>query len=144
VREHLPACADPCRDRFPAILARTVALLDKTVDRDQLLALAAASAVICWEFPDIDWRTWLIVERDPPRIGLSNAAPADASLTVTMDSTILHAAAAGETSLGIAFITGRLRIRGMNPLFLAKFVKLVDPLLCSYRAAAKEAHDRAA
>lgn len=132
------------RERFSAILSRTIALMDKTVDRPQLQALAAASAVICWEFPDIDWRTWLVVDRDPPRIGLRSEAPGDASLTVIMDSTVLRAAAAGETSLGAAFIRGRLQIRGMNPLFLAKFVKLVDPLLGSFRTAEKEAHDRAA
>jgi len=134
----------PVRERFAAVLERTISLLDATVDREQLLALAKASAVICWEFPDIDWRAWLVVDGDPARISLKHVAPDDASLTVVMDSTVLHASALGETSLGIAFITGRLRIRGMNPLFLAKFVKLVDPLLNSYRTAVKDAHDRAA
>jgi hypothetical protein len=132
------------RDRFPAALARTIVLLNERVDRAQLLALAEASAVIAWEFPDLAWRTWLVVDRDPPRIGLQPVAPGAASLTVTMNSTVLHEASCGETSLGMAFIKGRLQIRGMNPLFLAKFVKLVDPLLASYRAALEEVHDSAA
>jgi len=51
------------RERFSALLARTIVLMDQTVDRPQLQALAAASAVICWEFPDIEWRTWLVVDR---------------------------------------------------------------------------------
>jgi hypothetical protein len=131
-------------DRFPAILARTIVLLDQRVERTQLLALADASAVIGWEFPDLAWQTWLVVDRNPPRIGLKPAAPGAASLTVVMNSTVLHDAACGETSLGMAFIKGRLQIRGMNPLFLAKFVKLVDPLLASYRIALEEVHDRTA
>jgi hypothetical protein len=138
------AAVAPARDRFSAILSQSILFLDKTVDRQQLMALAAASAVIRWDFPDLAWRTWLVVDRDPPRIGLQSAAPSEASLTVTMDSTVLHAAAAGEVSLGSAFIKGQLQIRGMNPLFLAKFVKLVDPLLAGFRSAVKEAHERAA
>jgi hypothetical protein len=132
------------RDRFSATLARTIVLLDQRVERAQLLALADASAVIAWEFPDLEWRTWLVVDRDPPRIGLQPIAPGVASLTVVMNSTVLHEASCGETSLGMAFIKGRLQIRGMNPLFLAKFVKLVDPLLASYRIALEEVHDSAA
>jgi hypothetical protein len=132
------------RDRFPATLARTIVLLNQCVDRAQLLALAEASAVIAWEFPDLAWRAWLVVDRDPPRISLQPVAPGAASLTVVMNSTVLHEASCGQTSLGMAFIKGRLQIRGMNPLFLAKFVKLVDPLLASYRAALEEVHDSAA
>lgn len=131
-------------DRFRLVLARTIVLMNENVDRAQLVSLAAASAVIGWEFPDVNWKTWLVVDRDPPRIGLKAEATGPSSLTVIMDSTVLHAAAAGETSLGMAFITGRLQIRGMNPLFLAKFVKLVDPLLSGYRAALEEVHERAA
>lgn len=131
-------------NRFRGLLARTIVLLNETVDRDQLRSLAAASAVICWEFPDVAWKTWLVVGRDPASITLQSAASGSASLTVVMNSTVLHAAALGETSLGMAFVAGKLQVRGLNPLFLAKFVKLVEPLLGSYRAAMKEAHDRAA
>lgn len=132
------------RDPFCKILARTIVLLNQKVDHKQLQALAAASAVIGWEFPDVDWQTWLAVDRDPPRISLQREPPAPAGLTVVMNSSVLHAAAAGETSLGMAFIAGQLQIRGLNPLFLAKFVRLVDPLLSSFRAAVKEVHERAA
>jgi SCP-2 sterol transfer family len=131
-------------DHFRTILTRTIVLLNENVDRAQLVSLADASAVIGWEFPDVEWKTWLVVDRDPARIGLAPEAPGPASLTVIMNSTVLHAAAGGETSLGMAFITGRLQIRGMNPLFLAKFVKLVEPLLCGYRTALEELHERAA
>jgi hypothetical protein len=132
------------RDRFASILTRTIVLLDERIDRRQLVALAEASAIIGWEFPDVDWQAWLAVEREPPSIGLSAEPPGRPSLIVVMDSTVLHAAAAGETTLGMAFLTGRLQVRGLNPLFLAKFVKLVDPLLAAFRDAAKEAHERAA
>lgn len=131
-------------DRFRAVLARTIMLMNENVDRAQLRSLANAAAVIGWEFPDVDWKTWLVVDGDPERIGLKAEATGPASLTVIMNSTVLHAAAAGETSLGMAFITGKLQIRGMNPLFLAKFVKLVDPLLSGYRVALEEVHERAA
>jgi alkyl sulfatase BDS1-like metallo-beta-lactamase superfamily hydrolase len=131
-------------DRFRTILTRTIVHMNENVDRVQLVSLAKAAAVIGWEFPDVDWKTWLVVDRDPARIGLKAEATGPASLTVIMDSTVLHAAAAGETSLGMAFITGKLQIRGMNPLFLAKFVKLVEPLLSGYRVALEEVHERAA
>lgn len=131
-------------ERFRKVLARTIVLMNESVDRAQLISLAKASAVIGWEFPDVAWKTWLVVECDPPRIGLKAEPAGPSSLTVIMNSTVLAAAAAGQTSLGTAFITGKLQIRGMNPLFLAKFVKLVDPLLSGYRAALEEVHERAA
>ena len=133
------------RDRFSAILSQSILFLDKTVDRQQLLALAAASAVICWDFPDLAWRTWLVVDRDPPRIGLQSAAPSEASLTVTMDSTVLHAAAAGETSLGSAFIKGQLQIRGMNPAVPGEVREAGRSAARRFPLRrAKEAHERAA
>lgn len=128
-------------DRFRRVLSRTIELMNEQVDRAQLLSLADASAVIGWEFPDVAWNTWLVVDREPPRIGLRPEATGPSSLTVIMNSTVLAAAAAGKTSLGLAFITGKLQIRGMNPLFLAKFVKLVDPLLNGYRTAVEELNE---
>jgi hypothetical protein len=119
-------------------------LLDDVVDRNLVQALAEASASICWDFPDIAWQARLVVRHEPPGLVLQVAAHEPAELTVTMDSTVLHAAAIGETSLGTAFINGRLRVRGLSPLFLARFVRLIDPLLASYRAALEDVHERAA
>ncbi|MGQ0635367.1 MAG: SCP2 sterol-binding domain-containing protein [Planctomycetaceae bacterium] len=134
----------PSADRFRRILARTIVLLDEVVDHRQITALAEASATICWDFPDIGWQAWLVVRRNPPGLLLQAANHDSPALTVAMDSAVLHAAAIGETSLGTAFINGRLRVRGLSPLFLARFVRLVDPLLSSYRAALEEVHERAA
>lgn len=141
-KTHLPA-ASGC-DRFRRVLARTIVLLNDELAPEQVRALADASAVICWEFPDVAWQAWLVVSSNPPALMLAPDSHARPSLTVIMDSTVLHAAAIGETSLGIAFLAGRLQVRGLTPLFLAKFVKLVDPLLRSYRAAVEELHERAA
>src|SRR5262245_26154201 len=134
----------PSSDRFRRVLARAIVLLDGVVDRDQLRALADASEAICWDFPDVGWQAWLVVRRDPPGLSLQPAAHERPGLTVIMDSAVLHAAAIGETSLGTAFINGRLRVRGLSPLYLARFVKLMDRLLESYRAALEEVHERAA
>lgn len=130
--------------RFDAVLARTVELLNQELEPEQLISLGKASAVIRWEFPDVALQTWLVVEREPPGIFLRPIGPGNPSLTVNMDSTVLHQAATGERSLGAAFLAGRLHVRGLNPMFLAKFAKLIDPLLRSYRAAIKELHDLAA
>lgn len=142
-RDDRPPSAEG-RDRFRSVLFRTIAMLDEVLDRPQLLALADSCPTICWEFPDAAWQAWLIVDRDPPGLRLESGAQAESGLVVVMDSTVLYAAAAGETSLGMSFINGRLQVRGLNPLFLAKFVKLIDPLLRCFRAAVEEVHERAA
>lgn len=130
--------------RFRTLLARTIELLNEEVDAGLLASLASASSVICWDFPDVAVKTWLVVDEAGRGLSLHSSAPGVAALTVVMDSTVLREAATGERSLGAAFITGRLQVRGLSPMFLAKFVRLVDPLLRSHRAAMEELHERAA
>lgn len=125
---------------FRKVMARTIVLLEETLSRDQLVSLAGAFTTICWEFPDVAWSAWLRLGLDPPGIRLEPEPAAGACLTVIINSTALHSAAMGETSLGREFVCGRLQVRGLNPLLLAKFVRLVEPLLNSYRAAAEELH----
>ena len=62
--------------------------------------------------------------------------------TVRMSRETLEDAAFGRRSLGTAFLSGRIHVRGMNPLRLREFIMLVDPLLESYREASLERSDR--
>ena len=96
-RDDRPASAEG-RDRFRNVLSRTILLLDEMLDRQQLLTLADAFTSICWDFPDVAWQAWLVVDREPPGLRLEPRAEGESGLVVVMDSTVLYAAAAGETA----------------------------------------------
>jgi len=122
---------------FPALLTRMVTLIDGRLTAEQRGKLAAAMPAIRWEFPDAGESLCLAASPEALRV-----APADtpATFLVRMDRSTLEDAAFGRRSLGVAFLAGRIHVRGMNPLRLREFIMLVDPLLESYREAASD-HD---
>lgn len=117
---------------FPALLERMVSLIDGRLTSAQRSALAGAMPAIRWEFPDAQATLCLAATAECLRV-----APPEtpATFLVRMDRSTLEDAAFGRRSLGVAFLAGRIHVRGMNPLRLREFIMLVDPLLESYREA---------
>jgi hypothetical protein len=117
---------------FADLLARMIARLDAKLLAVQRGQLALAMPSIRWEFPDADWLLHLVADRDALRIADPCADPA---LFVRMTRATLEDAVFGRRSLGAAFLAGRIHVRGMSPLRLREFIRLIDPLLESYREA---------
>lgn len=120
---------------FDDLLARMIELIDSKLSSGQREKLAAAMPRIQWDFPDAG--ATLCLAASPTH--LSVAAPVEAPpFLVRMDRTTLEDAAFGRRSLAVAFLAGKIHVRGMSPLRLREFIMLVDPLLESYREAASE------
>jgi len=128
---HAPDPA-PGVPRFTEILSRMIELLNDRLAAVQRGQLAAAMPSIRWEFPDVGSLLHLVAEPDALRLGDAEAGPA---LFVRMSRETLEDAAFGRRSLGAAFLSGRIHVRGLSPARLREFILLVDPLLQSYREA---------
>lgn len=118
--------------RFVAILSRMIERLNARLAAVQLGQLAAAMPSIRWEFPDMGSLLHLVADPDALRIA---DASAGAALFVRMSRATLEDAAFGRRSLGAAFLSGRIHVRGLSPARLREFILLIDPLLESYREA---------
>lgn len=117
---------------FADLLGRMVVRLNGKLLDVQRGQLAAAMPSIRWEFPDVGWLLHLVADREALRI--ADACP-DPALFVRMTRATLEDAAFGRRSLGAAFLAGRIHVRGMSPTRLREFIRLIDPLLESYREA---------
>lgn len=131
--------ADAPRDDFPALLSRMIELIDGRLSADQRGKLAGAMPLIQWEFPDAG--ATLCLAATPAALSVAEGVERP-PFVVRMARETLEDAAFGRRSLGAAFLSGRIHVRGMNPLRLREFIMLVDPLLESYREASLERSDR--
>ncbi|MFM7043116.1 MAG: hypothetical protein ACKO35_13145 [Planctomycetaceae bacterium] len=122
-------------DEVSALMGRVIERLDGRLDPDQRRQLAAAMPAILWEFPDTGARVQLVAT--PAALCCVSAGDAP-SLVVRMPLGTLHDAAFGRCSLAASFLAGRITVRGMSPTRLREFILLVDPLLESFREAARE------
>lgn len=117
---------------FSDRLHETILRLNQRLPSAQIERLSKAMPRVLWEFPDASARICLAV--DPLPLGLRVvASETDPPVQVRMSRDVFEGAAFGTGSLGTAFLTGRLQVRGLNPLKLRDFIGLVDPLLASYR-----------
>lgn len=124
-------------DLFQRRLRDTVARLNRKLTPDQLNRLSTAMPRVAWDFPDAQTR--LCLGADPAPSGLRIVDDCgDSPVRVQMDRTVFESAALGTGSLGSAFLAGKIRVQGLNPLRLWDFISLVDPLLSSFREACDE------
>ena len=122
-------------------LRRTVELLNEKLDAPQLERIAAAFQTVRWEFDDLAMAVHLVSDQSGPGLRFAPSVDGNPSITIGMSSTTLNDAAWGRTSFGTAFITGKLKVKGLHPLKLSKFAGMLDPFLASYREAREEVHD---
>ena len=122
-------------------LRRTVELLNQKLDAPQLERIAAAFQTVRWEFDDLAMAVHLVSDQSGPALRFAPSIDGNPSITIGMSSTTLNDAAWGRTSFGTAFITGKLKVKGLHPLKLSKFAGMLDPFLASYREAREEADD---
>lgn len=136
---HEPPPAPPGRsggaEAVAALMARVIERLDARLQPAQRTQLAAAMPAILWEFPDAGARVQLVATPAALRCATSDGPCA---MVVRMPLETLEDAAFGRRSLAVSFLAGRIAVRGMSPSRLREFILLVDPLLESYREAARE------
>jgi hypothetical protein len=118
-----------------AFMGRVIEHLDARLLPVQRSQLATAMPAILWEFPDAGARVRLVATPDALRC---SAHEEGCVLLVRMPLETLDDAAFGRRSLAVSFLAGRIAVRGMSPSRLREFILLVDPLLESYREAARE------
>lgn len=122
-------------DEVSTLMGRVIERLDGRLDPDQRRQLATAMPAILWEFPDTGASVQLVATPAALCCVSDGNTP---SLVVRMPLRTLHDAAFGRCSLAASFLAGRITVRGMSPARLREFILLVDPLLESFREAARE------
>jgi putative sterol carrier protein len=122
------------------ILRRTVELLNDKLDPPQLERIASAFQTVRWEFNDLDTAVHLVSDQAGPALRYASSIEGEPSVSIGMSSKTLDDAAWGHTSFGTAFITGKLKVKGLHPLKMSKFASMLDPFLASYREAQEEAN----
>ncbi|MDO8751407.1 MAG: SCP2 sterol-binding domain-containing protein [Dehalococcoidia bacterium] len=133
----MPESPLPDSQLFPAVMERAMQLVGQKVPRSQLQEIATLFHTVCWEFPDYGLKRYFLVSDDGEvRSAAHWSGVVDG--VVTLDASTFHAAAFGKTSFGLAFFTGRLRVSGIHPVKLGKFMPLLEPFLESYQQACQE------
>jgi hypothetical protein len=117
------------------LMALVIERLDGRLLPAQRAQLAQAMPAILWEFPDAGARVQLVATPASLRCARHDGS---AAISVRMPLAALDDAAFGRRSLAVSFLAGRIAVRGMSPSRLREFILLVDPLLESYREAARE------
>lgn len=135
----VPRSEETGQDKLQHQLKNTITRLNGKLSSDQLTRLSTAMPRVLWEFPDAQVRLCLAIEAAPPGLHIVNDCD-DVPVRIRMNRAALEDAARGTTSLGAAFIAGRIHVMGLNPLRLRDFITLIEPLLSSFREACDEHH----
>lgn len=130
----------PSRHQFPMVMERTINLVGGKIPQEKIRQVAQVFQTLCWDFKDYAIQAYFLVDGDG-RVDYASTVPTAPDATITLDARVLHDSAFGRTSLGLAFITGKLRVKGIPALKLNKFVPLLEPFLESYRQAWEEFHE---
>ncbi len=117
------------------VLKETIERLNKKLTQEQIQRLAEAFHIIFWEFPDQSITMHLVVDKHSQSVKYATSIDGEPQMRISMDTSVLDDAAYGRTSFGIAFITGKMKVKGLHPLKLRKFIPLLKPFLESYREA---------
>ncbi len=133
----MPDSPLPDAQRFPAVMERAMHLVGQRVPRSQLQEIATLFQCVCWEFPDYGLKSYFLVSEDG-EVRSATAWVGAVDGVVTLDARTFHDAAFGKTSFGFAFFTGKLRVSGIQPMKLGRFMPLVQPFLESYQQACQE------
>ena len=129
----------PTGKNFENVLKETIERVNKKLTQAQIQGLAGAFQTLYWEFPDLSMAMRLIVTKQGLFPSFPTSIVEEPHMRITTDSSVLNDAAFERTSFGIAFITGKLKVKGLHPLKLRKFIPLLKPFLESYREATENA-----
>lgn len=124
----------PNAQQLETVMQRTIELVGQKLKAEQIKEIAKVFPTLCWNFKDYALEVYILLDEKgnikytPDSVGTHGAS-------ITMDTATLHGSAYGKTTFGRAFITGKLKIKGVPALKLTKFMPLLNPFLESYREA---------
>ena len=124
--------------QLKSVIRRTIELLDQRLNKEQTEEIAQVFQILCWNFKDLNLKVYLLLG-EKGVIKYATHVNGEPDAIITLDSTTLHNSAYNRTTLGTAFVMGKLKIKGIPALRLRKFIPLLKPFLESYREA-WEAH----
>lgn len=124
----------PNAQQLQSVMQRTIELVGQKLKAEQIREIAKVFPTLCWNFKDCALEVYILLEEKgnltytPDSVGAHGAS-------ITMDTATLHNSAYGKALFGRAFITGKLKIKGVPALKLTKFMPLLNPFLESYKEA---------
>jgi len=130
----------PNEQQLQAVMQQTIELLGQKLKAEQIQEIAKVFPTLCWNFKDYTLEVHLILN-EQGNIRYTPDSNGIHGPMITMDTATLHNSAYGRTSFGRAFITGKLKIKGVPALKLTKFMPLLNPFLESYREAWEAYHE---
>lgn len=127
----------PDASTFRMRFERTIELLNVRLDSDQLARLTDVFQTVSWTFRDIDLNIFLCIGGNPRHLQICAEPGNEPVISLVMDSGLLESAVQSRMSFVQAFLCGRLKVTGANPVRLLQFMNLLQPLLDSYQIAAE-------
>lgn len=128
----------PRPEQLQPIMRRTIELLNEKLTIEEIRRIAGAFRSVMWTVRDVDVTVYLVMDDTVPAIRYADSLDEEAQVQIGVDSVTLHDAALGRTSFGAAFVSGKLKVKGLNPPKLGMFVPLLKPFLASYAEAEEE------
>ena len=127
----------PGAHSFVGVMGRTIQLLGTNAPRHTLRRVAEVVHAVRWDFQDYGTCIFMLLN-DSGGVDSATewAGPVDG--VITMDAATFHSAAVGQGSLGMALLTGNLRVKGIPAMSMSRFSGLLSPFLNSYRQACLE------
>jgi len=130
----------PNAQQLEGVIQQAIELLGRKLKPEQIREIAKVFQTLCWDFRDSALQICLSLD-EGGRIKYVPNISGTPDATVTLDASTLHNSAYGKTTFGLAFVTGKLKVKGVPALKLTKFIPLLKPFLESYREAWEAYHE---
>jgi alkyl sulfatase BDS1-like metallo-beta-lactamase superfamily hydrolase len=124
----------PSKVQLKSVLKRTIERMNHRLNPEKIKEIAQVFQIFCWNFKDKNQKAYLLLDKKGV-IKYATRFDGEPDAIITLDSIILHNAAYNKTTLGTAFVMGKLKVKGISALRLRKFIPLLKPFLESYREA---------
>ena len=122
----------PNAHQLQEVMQRTISLLAQKLSQEKIQEISQAFHSLCWDFKDHGIQVYLSIS-EAGQIKYVPDISTKPDVTVTLNASTLHDSAYGKTTFGLAFITGKLKLKGVPALKVTKFAPLLKPFLESYR-----------
>ncbi len=127
----------PTGEEFPIVMGKLFEHMKGQTIKENLIEFAKSVNTLCFEYPDLGKSFYLTVSPEGELIQ-SAEAPEKVDCTVSMSTDTNHSIMMGETTQVKAFMTGKLKIRGINPMKLQQILPKLGPLDEYYKKALDE------
>ena len=124
----------PTKEEFPLVMEKVFGYMKDQTPKEDLAEFAKNVTALCFEYPDLGKSFYLMVSPEG-ELSQSTEAPEKVDCTISMTSDTHHAIMAGETSQVKAFMGGKLKISGINPMKLQQLLPKLGPLEEYYKKA---------